>query len=372
MMLTSTEWTLVTEFTQSYLLATPEPYVRLQAYFAQEFVTGLSFGTRPSDNAVALVTAARVHGLRGDDPPVCQLLRALLRIPDFAALPASQRVRDMLARVERALQGEHERLAALGDPFSTNVLTGNEVFLDRLVLREALRTLSDDPSKLVLRVTGGPATGKSYSYQLISYLSDVGEFMPALVQVDETFTAEDVVHRLGLHVAPEESPPPLGDADRNKWLGYAALWLVTRAAAQDLLWWFVIDGLNHLPATSDVHDLVHELALAILNFKRSRARLVLLGYGGNLPSELRRRHLSEEVSVLTEADLREFFTSWYAKRQAPAPGSDNGTDLRRLEADVDATVAQVIDFARTASARDGCYMRELGRAVEEVIDELAS
>ena len=78
------------------------------------------------------------------------------------------------------------------------------------------------------------------------------------------------------------------------------------------------------------------------------------------------------VGLLTEADLREFFTSWYAKRHEVAPGADNGVALAQFEADIDATVAQVIDFARTASAQDGCYMRELARAVEEVIDELAS
>lgn len=53
----------------------------------------------------------------------------------------------MLARVERALQAERDRLAALGDPFHTNVLAGNEVFLDRLVLREALRALTQDPTR---------------------------------------------------------------------------------------------------------------------------------------------------------------------------------------------------------------------------------
>lgn len=216
-------------------------------------------------------------------------------------------------------------------------------------------------------MTGGPSTGKSYSHQLISHLSDLQEFTPALVRLEETFTAVDVVRWLGLQVAPQEQLPPVSD-DRNKWNGYAALWLVTRAAEHGGMWWFVLDGLNHLPPTSDVHDFVHELALAILNYRRVQARLVLLGYEGNLPMDLRRRHLSEEVSVLTEADLREFFTMHYVQRHT----AGLAVDLEQVDAEVDATVAQVVSFARTASAQNGCYMRELGRAVDEVIDELAS
>jgi hypothetical protein len=369
-MLTSTEWTLVTEFAQTHLLATPEPHLRLSAHFPPEFVNGLTLGTRASDNAIALISAVRAHGPRGDDPPVLQLLRALLTAPELATLPVAHRLRRMLRRAEQAVQAERDRLLAAGDPFLINVLAGNEVFLDRLELREALRTLTEDPVKIVLQVTGAPSTGKSYSYHLISYLSEVQEFTPALVPLDSTFTSVDVVRWLGLRVAPDQPIPPLED-DRKKWNGYAALWLVTQAAQRGGPWWFVLDGLNHLPPTSDVHDLVHDLALAILNYKRSQTRLVLLGYDGSLPIDLRKRHVSEEVRLLTEPDVREFFGSYYLQRHISACGSDHQVDLEQVGAEVDATVDQVVAFARTASARGGCYMRELARAVEEAIDEYA-
>lgn len=368
-MLTPPEWTLVTELVQNHLVNTVEPRQRLELYFPAQFVSTLSLGTRASDNAIAVVAAVQSLGLRAPDPPLLRLLRALARTPTLEVLPDAERVRAMLERAERAFAEEETRRAAAGDPYQVSMLAGREVFLDRVVLREALRTLAEDPVKLVLQVTGEPATGKSYSYQFISHLSDAVQFTPALVTLDETATPLDVVRMLSLQIAPMEAPPPLED-DRNKWNGYAALWLVTRAAARGGLWWFVLDGLNHLPATSEVHDFVHDLALAILNYKQSQIRLVLLGFRGQLPIDLRKRYLAEEVHPLSEPDVREFLAPLIRQRQAAMLGPGEEVDPLRLDTEIDDTVGQVLQFARKAG--NGCYMRELGRAVEEVVDELAS
>jgi hypothetical protein len=79
--------------------------------------------------------------------------------------------------------------------------------------------------------------------------------------------------------------------------------------------------------------------------------------------------LSEQVQVLNEADVREFLAPLIEKRHAQMPG---GVDQGRLDDDVDGAVGQVLEFALKARGGNGCFMRELGRAVEEVIDELAS
>jgi hypothetical protein len=371
-MLATTEWTLVTELTRDHLVDTVEPRDRLARWFTSEFVADLSLGTRASANATALVEAVRRGGLRGPDPPMLRLLNALLALDSVAVLPDSERLRAMLRREQRAFEEERNRRARTGDPFRVYLLRGNEAFIDRVALRDALQQLTEDPTKLVLQVTGAPSIGKSYSYQLISFLSeaeDIEEFTPALVRLNETSTPLDIVRMLGLQVAPMESPPPPED-DRQKWNGYAALWLVSRAAAEGGRWWFVLDGLNHLAPTSPVHDFVQELALSILTTKRARIRLVLLGYEGQLPADLRRRYLFEEVRKVTEPDLREFFTSYFCERNGATPDAE-AIDREQLNAEIDATIGQVLEFARKTSANGEPYMRALGRAVEGVIDELA-
>ena len=368
-MLTATEWTLVTQLAQRHLLTTAFPENSLLDIFPEEFVGALNLSTKPAANATALVAAVRRQGYAGDVPALLQFLEALANHPDVATAQHGPRVNAMYERERARVAEEQQRRAAAGDPFDVTVLTGSDVFIDRVGLREALRRLHDQSRidhRPMLRVVGAAATGKSYTYRLIAELAEPCGFRTAAVFLEESWEPIDVVESLAWSVAPDEKPPEPRD-DLPKWYGLAAQWLVTRARQSGETWWFVLDGLNHLPSSSQLWDLVQRLALAIEHYGERRIRLVLLGHDGLVNHALRNRFLSDEARPLGEADVREFFTAWFERRAIAdlPPGAE--IDRTELYEIVEGTVNQVLAFAEEASAQGGCFMEELGRAVEELL-----
>lgn len=370
-MFSDTEWALVTELVRDHLLKTVAPYDRLQPLFPAAFVAGLSLTTVPGENAHELVRVVRGAGLRDDDPPVLRLLQELLVTPSLAPLPDSTRVRDMLDRGRAMLLAEQQRRADGADPFTTSVLAGKTVFMDRHELRDKLRAIHQGAeNKVFLQISGTDDSGKTYSARLIEHLAAECGFRPAAVYLDDTGTPEEVIETLGWIVAPDAEPLPRDD-DLRKWYGRASMWLVAKAANQpQVTWWFVVDGLNHLPANSEVWDLVHRLAMAVDRYGQGRIRLILLGYSGAFDHSLRGRYETAHFDVLEREDVHEFFTKFfdglYATRplnQRPAPD--------QVAAEVEDTVEQVLVFANERCDEDSCFMAQLGLAVEGVVREFA-
>ena len=249
--------------------------------------------------------------------------------------------------------------------FDVMVLAAKEVFLDRADLRESLKVIQDeDEPELVLQVVGDPATGKSYTFELIANAAPSYDFSTALVKLDNTGTADDVVEGLAAQLRVRDDELPERGSDIAKWYSRVAMRLVIKAADTRRHWWLVIDGLNHLPSTSEVWDLVRRLALNVRWYGEGRVRLALLGYDGALDHELRNRSIEEVVQPVEEEDVRIFFTAWL-KGAYP----DDTDDEHRQR--VNTSVTEAIEFARVESSHEGgCYMRELGRAVERAIREM--
>ena len=368
-----TQWTLVTEATRDYIVNTPLPQEKLADIFPREFVGDLSLTTRSGENAITLVDKVRRYGLRGDDPPKLRLLRALVTDPEFGPQERATPVRELLQSEEQLFEAELRRRAAAGDPFLMTVLSGNEVFIDRVGLRKSLRELHEGTEqKLLLQVTGQSSTGKSYSARLIEHLAIAYGFHRARAFLDdETGTADEVVNSLAMDVATTESPPPAREGDAGKWYGRASQWLVIKARERGGSWWFIVDGLNHQPATSEIWDFVQKLAINVNRYGEGQVRLLLLGYDGSFDSELRKRYLKDEVRTLTREDLREFFTAFLEDLNENRAEADH-LDQLELEQEVEDTVAQVLEFARTQEADGkGCFMEQLRIAVEGVVDELS-
>lgn len=369
-MLADTEWTLVTELSRDHLLNTVEPHDRLAAHFPPEFVAALALTARPADNAVTLVRAVRDAGLVGEDPPELRLLQTLAGLPMLAALPVSSRVNEMLER-ERALVRAAAGEPSARDPFMATVLAGREVFIDRHELRAKLRELhAGARPKVVLQVTGEPRSGKSYSFRLIEHVAAECGFRSVPVLLDESGTPEEIVETIALEVASSSDSPPERRDDPRKWYGRASQWLVKKAKESGATWWFVLDGLNLLPPTSEVWDYVHRLALAVDLYGEGRVRLVLLGHDGVLDWELRNRCEMERLGMLSDEDVREFFAGWFAELYRAAPEGERPPEAE-LAAQVDDTVDQILAYADRQRSNGGCYMQGLGSAVEGVVRDLA-
>ncbi|KQX50792.1 MULTISPECIES: trypsin-like peptidase domain-containing protein [unclassified Streptomyces] len=369
MPLTETEWGLVASWVRDHLLDTPEPRERLlRAGLPADFVADLPLTPDPGRNALLVVAAARrdiAHQRRLLS--VLAGLDALAAIDDPRAFEQGAEARNLLTRLR-----EDERLRrSPRDPFDSLLLKhGTEVFLDRSELREKLRGFLADPEQTVLVVDGPPDSGRSYTYELIRHLGQHLDFRPVRVTLSRTSTATRLLERLSAFVAgPESDGFPLNPTRLNDPLPSfedAAHRIVARATAAEERFWLVLDDCDRLDPHADVWDAIGVLARAIYEHTPVRAdtvpRLVLLGYATTmrqLPYEIRKNECRDTTRVANEADLRSFFTEFFA---------DTGGEgqERAVHELVETSVAEVLRAADSPSGRDS-YMRRLCTAVEDVV-----
>ena len=377
MPLTEQEWTLVRCLVVDHLVATANPYAVLQDYFPDH--VGVWPVTQVSgQNADTVVNEAKSASLADPSPLSIQLLEVLSKLDTIKVLPD-------IAKVTAYLQRLRAEKAALvqDDPFSACILSGSgEVFIDRVPLRAAVRLLVDPPAgipePLVLRVSGESSAGKSYTFSLLQHLSDRCGIQPAKVIVGKTSTAEDVLRDFAVRVAaPGARPDPVEDPTKR--LRYWALWLVEQAkrTSPTRPWWFVIDQCNDLDPTSEVVELIAQLAKAVkeatLRPPERRPRLVLLGYGddlADLPLPRKQVH-PDQVRRASETDVRTFFTQYFREAAKRSQGSET-VDETALGQHVAIAAEQVLREAAEAERAGRSYMLALSRAAEGAVDVFAA
>ncbi|MEU7281703.1 hypothetical protein AB0A69_23450 [Streptomyces sp. NPDC045431] len=371
MPLAETEWDLVTLWVREYLLDTTDPHTGLlQAGFPPDFVAALPLTAVSGENALTLVRSSR-----RDIDRQLRLVEAVAASDRLAVRPEVAKAHEFLERLR-----EDRNVHASQDSFRTLVLkNGTEAFIDRQNLRETLRRFVDDPEKSVLVVDGDPDSGRSYTYKLIRHVGQHSGFRPARVTLSPAATAARVLRRLAEfvgepHAAGPSPPDPAGRDDPLASLEDAVHWVVRRAATGEDTFWLVLDECDKLDATSDVWDLIGQLALAVYEHAAVRGeqapRLVLLGYGPTmrqLPYDVRGSVCRDTARVADGADLRAFFDQYFheappASVAALAPGDSRESAVAAL---VDVAVEEVL---RAAGKGDGdSYMRRLCTAAEEAI-----
>jgi hypothetical protein len=234
------------------------------------------------------------------------------------------------------------------------------------------------PEPLVLRVSGERSAGKSYTFSLLQHLSDRCGIQPAKVIVGKTSTAEDVLRDFAVRVAaPGARPDPVEDPTKR--LRYWALWLVEQAkrTSPTRPWWFVIDQCNDLDPTSEVVELIAQLAKAVkeatLRPPERRPRLVLLGYGddlADLPLPRKQVH-PDQVRRASEADVKTFFAQYFREAAKRTQGVET-IDETVLGQHVAIAAEQVLREATEAERAGRSYMLALSRAAEGAVDVFAA
>ncbi|MFE7130559.1 hypothetical protein ACFVIM_06855 [Streptomyces sp. NPDC057638] len=366
MSLKDKEWDFVAVLVRDYLLDTTDPYARLVEYgFPSAFVSTLRLTAVSMENARSLVQASRTS-IDGE----LRLLEALSAIDRLAVLPDGERAAEYRDRLR---QDRHAHTTE--DTFRTCVFeSGSEVFIGRGGLRETLRHFVADPEKTVLVVDGDPGSGRSYTYKLLRHVGHHQGFRPARVTLSRTATAEKVIRRLAGFVAFAGAQAPLNPTELNDLLpsiDEAAHWVVGRATAAEGRLWFVLDECDRLDASSDVWDLIGQLALAIYEHTAVRGdqapRLVLLGYGPTmrqLPYDLHGSVSHDTAHAAEPADLRDFFDQYFHESPPRLPGGARAGEPV-IAAFVDAAVREVL---RVAPPRDDAeYMRRVGTAAEGAV-----
>jgi hypothetical protein len=231
----------------------------------------------------------------------------------------------------KALEAE---LAPLGPPPGVDHFDvcrlGNRVMVDRKRLRDSLRQLSTTQSERIMVVTGEKGSGKSHSFQLISYLRAFrGGFSLALIDFEDyqrvlsvtgkpeltpDYIARTLVKELRYDLGPLEPPT---DSQWARWVLDFCDDLVAQAQEDDRWCWVVIDGFGSVPLAQDTVDLIKDLAVRI-NKSLPQFRLILLGYGGDFTHDVLNHVTWETTEPIGIEELLDFFGRAYRQLRIPA------------------------------------------------------
>ncbi|MFE2164211.1 effector-associated domain EAD1-containing protein [Streptomyces sp. NPDC059447] len=270
-----------------------------------------------------LETAARLRRLR-------RLVEVIARDPDTDAYS----VFTVLLAQEPPAGGE--------DPYDVRVIGRDrpKAFIDRLELRSHLRDLLHDNGGRVLVVSGDRATGKSWTWYLISHvLSCLGHAAPYLVDLNIWAGAPagpgdvmgELTDQLGWDrcpIDPHESQDTLGRKLLSHFKG-------RMRHHDDADCWLVFDGLDADDLTEPALRMIEGIATAAERREAGgRLRVVLIAYDQDLPPHLATWVHHEVLRPLNTADLRDFFN-----------GVAGSIDLQLTDEAVDVLVRSVLEEA---------------------------
>ncbi|MEV7615096.1 AAA family ATPase [Streptomyces sp. NPDC089799] len=367
MPLTTTQWDLVREWARDHVfnVASSHQSQVVNLGFSQEFAASIPYGDTASSAATALVRAVRNRGVKAQ----FQLLAALCTVDSLAVLP----IVGMARQFRDILEADAELDLSPRDPYQAGVLkNGAEVFIDRLDLRQRLREFADDPYKTVLVVDGAPDSGRSYTYNLIRHLGAHNGFQPVRVTLNQTSTADQVVHWLADYVTdPHTGISPLNPTQLNDPLPVvhkAVHRIVMQATAAEEQFWFVLDDCDRLDLNSDVWDCIGKLAEMVYEYgdRAGAPRLVLLGYSDGmrqLGDEIRNNEVRDTARVVTPDDLRDFFGRFF--RETTPPGHGAPPEENAVAALVNAAVPAVLQAAEAPGPES--FMRKVCAATVRVV-----
>jgi hypothetical protein len=203
---------------------------------------------------------------------------------------------------------------------------GPQPFISRQTLRQFLRQAVTPNGFPILVVNGLSKTGKSYSFQYISYLKrQTSDFAVAWVDLkDEVYgeykpedLARDVAIPLGWDLASLPPRPSTRYAkDLAKWmLGQSNQKIAVAAVV------IVLDGFHQPELYGETREFVQEMIKQVAA-NTSKIRLVLLNYGETLLPPGLPPIATEPLTMLSRPEVTQFFTTFAKQRgQTPDPAA---------------------------------------------------
>jgi hypothetical protein len=254
--------------------------------------------------------------------------------------------------------------AATRDHYNVTFVDKNLALVNRTELRKFLKELADiqPAGGRILVVNGPPLSGKTYSIELISYLSRaLRNFNFVLIdlkkmsgEIRPIHLAEYMVSWMSLDptVVPDEN-----QEQDSRWIQLFCnrLQAALRNAAET--WWIVIDGFNHARLSPAVNDLVKELSGRI-RLTLPELRLVLLSYPESLSPDVERVALRETLAPISQQDLISFFGQIYYE-----------TNQTYFPKDIAERIGEVLRAADPTSPQ---YMEMLSTEVVKVANRITT
>lgn len=198
----------------------------------------------------------------------------------------------------------------VGDPLNAQFVGpgASHPMIDRKRLRESLGALHSEGYR-TLNITGGPASGKTFSLQLVQALAQHARFPILHVDVadwgTEKFTAVSLVQafakqlQIKIKISSESSVPDPHTRARLLLFEFRDAF-----PTSDRVRWIVIDGLDRANVDPDARAFVERLLKSIdVDGKPENVRLVVTGFDGLLPDDSRK----DPIGTITRDDVFALF-----------------------------------------------------------------
>ena len=238
-----------------------------------------------------------------------KLIELLEGAPDYLPNPTLKIVAQrLLGQLRQAAP-----VAAGGNPFKTCFVRLDRVFVNRNLLREELERMVPAAGNRVLVVNGDPKSGKTYTLELIIYLSrELSSYSVAWLDlsrekpVGSDYTPDMLLRSLAKQMKIDPGGIPTQASTSGRWVRELRDWLIYRLDPVGPVWWIVLDGVSQVRLNDPIRDFIEELAFQAEMSPLDRLRIVLISYKESLNSILG-RYREEKIGPINRADLIEFF-----------------------------------------------------------------
>lgn len=264
--------------------------------------------------------------------------------------------------------------APITDHVMAHVLHGRRYFIDRKELRLALKDMrSDLPSTRLLVVNGERFTGKTWTRELISFLSEMTPKHRAVyVDLDkdvyEALTLTKAIGQLmGMDIT---TIPKQEDEQKARWTQNLCGWIIAKINSGDITYWFVFDGVRERTLLPETKDWIDELAVQVeSNRNVPRSRVVLLDYKESLPFGISDYAGREEIKPIGRDELIDFFELMNRDYKQKYASEDLKGNIDVLMAEVDTVIATAMAQADIAAKPEIEAKRPLvlSKAVNETV-----
>lgn len=215
-------------------------------------------------------------------------------------------------------------------PCDTLRVFGGKCFIGRQKLRSHLKDIERPTTRKVLLVTSEQRkVGKTYSTELVNYLSQSGPHSQAIPidldqdDYDQAKLARTLARHLGL---PPDDVPKQDEQQAPRWNQDLVQWLVPLTPPEPgyKVYWIVLDGFRLRIPSEGLQDFIAQLAQRINS--TVRFRLVLLNYTCRLPLGVDAFCFKDRVTPIERQEVSTFLAKIHERRHGSPPTPEELAD----------------------------------------------
>lgn len=230
----------------------------------------------------------------------------------------------------------------IADHVMAYVLRGQRYFIGRKELRLALKEMRSKDPRRVLIVNGDRISGKTYTRELISFLSEnTPHHRTVYIDLDKyVYEAPNLTETIGQQMGMDANiMPKQEDEQKARWVQRLVGWIIARVVNPgDTTYWFVFDGFREQTLLPETKDWIDELAVQA-ETNVPQCRVVLLNYKESLPLQISDYVNREQIKPIGRVELLDFFEQLNSDHQKKYASEHLSGNVETILSQVDAAVA---------------------------------